>query len=183
MLARIPPEETGFFLCLLPLFPPLSRQACCFCFTSQNNSEVISFLRGRKHRPVLCSVNNKCSCPQALAQVVNKLVNYIDINAIGLELKLPSPRTASALPRLCPARRPVGGGCCGAPLQAAATVEVGVCSLWPAQGSAWLQTGGFKSHPLTQPFSQRLGHRDLGQPQALGCSPEDLAALVPAGRQ
>lgn len=42
-------------------------------------------------------MNNKCSCPQALVQVVNKLVNYTEINAICLDLKH-SSRIDSVLP-------------------------------------------------------------------------------------
>lgn len=162
MLAHIPPEETGFFLCLLPLFPPLSRQACCFCFTSQNNSEVISFLRGRKHRRVLCYVNNKCSCPQALAQVVNKLVNYIDINAIGLELKLPfslrclcpsqaAPCQTSCRRRLLrgsPASRCHGGGWC----------ELTLAS----SGKCTAPDGGFQITPFDPPFLPKAGAQGFG---------------------
>lgn len=42
-------------------------------------------------------MNNQCSCPQALVQVVNKPVNYTEINAICLDLKH-SSRIDSGLP-------------------------------------------------------------------------------------
>ena len=118
-----PPRGNHFlWVFLVHLSPSLSCWAGCFCFVSQKRSEVISLLKGRKHLRVLCYVNNKCSCLQALVQVVNKLVNYIEINAIGLDLKLRSPCIDSVLPaaacalcrrRLlpgCPARHRRGGG-------------------------------------------------------------------------
>lgn len=100
MVVRIPPEEIVFlfWIFLLHLSPPLSCQSCCFCFLSHHRSEVINYLKGRKHLGVLCYVNNKRSCPQALVQVVNKLVNYIEINAIASDLKLRSPCIGSVLP-------------------------------------------------------------------------------------
>lgn len=94
---------------------------------SQNRSEVISCLKGRKHLGVLCYVNNKCSCPQALVQVVNEPVNYIEINAIGLDLELRSPCTdCPSRYSLCPAGPRADGGQRRAVLRANTAVEVGV---------------------------------------------------------
>lgn len=166
------------------LSPFLSRWACCFCLVSQNRSEVISFLKGRKHLRVLCYMNNKCSCPQALVQVVNKLVNYIEINAIGIDLKLCSPCIDSVLPAAGCAPRPRSEGSCwwAAPPATAApqlSVRPPQAMASPGRGA----DGGFKLYPLPQASSQKLGHRDLGQPEeSRGCL-GDFRALVQAGWQ
>lgn len=143
-----------FWIFLLHLSPSLLCQACCFCFVSHRRSEVINYSKGRKHLGGLCYMNNKCSCPQALVQVVNKLVNYIEINAIALDLKLHSPCIGSVFPVLARAfhtlrqrqllHRPP-------PRRSSVRAR-------PSPGV------GFKLYPLPQPSSQRLRHKDLGQP-------------------
>lgn len=150
------------------LSPSVSCGACCFCFVSWNRSEVIRFLKGRKHLRVLCYVNNKSSCPQALVQVVNKLVNDIEINASGLELKLRSPCIDSvlpiavwALPDLVWKAATAGLHCKRTPQWRSAFARP---EPWPSQGSCPAPRVGLALHPLHQPFSQRLGARDLGQP-------------------
>lgn len=163
MVVHIPPEEILFFfwIFLLHLSPSLSCQACCFCFVSHRRSEVINYSKGRKHLGGLCYVNNKCSCPQALVQVVNKLVNYIEINAIALDLKLRSPCigsvscSSSCVPHLAPK---------AAAPQATAAAELGAC---PSQPRCGFQIVPFAPTFLPKAEAQGFG-ATLGMKVAYG---------------
>lgn len=101
-------------------------------------------------------------------QVVNKLVNDIEINAIGLDLKLRSPCIDSvlpiaawALPDLMSKAAAAGLPCRRMPQWRSAFARP---EPWPSQGRCTASRVGLALHPLPQPFSQRLGARDLGQP-------------------